>query len=140
MNAKVTPTPARPLPSLQGYSGEFYGWCGKQELRFQRCGACETFRHPPRPLCPNCQSSNAQWVPVSGKGKVHTWTTVRQALHPGLAADVPYAGVIVELDEGMRIASWVTDIAPEKLQAGLRVQVWFDAISDGFALPKFRVL
>lgn len=136
MNTKAPP--ARPLPSLDGYAGEFYGWCRKHELRFQRCTDCQSFRHPPRPLCPNCHSFNAGWGRVSGNGKVHTWTTVRHALHPGLAGEVPYTSVIVELDEGMRMTSWITDIVPDKLQAGMPVRVWFDDVSGEVTLPKFR--
>jgi uncharacterized protein len=126
------------LPLLRGYTKEFYAWCSKGELRFQRCGKCGAWRHPPRPMCGTCHSLECAWAPTAGRGKVYSWTTVHQALDPAFASDVPYAAVIVELDEGPRLASWVTGISPAELRIGMPLEVWFDAIAEGIALPKFR--
>jgi uncharacterized OB-fold protein len=46
--------------------------------------------------------------------------------------------VVVELDEGPRLATWVTAIAPEDLQIGMAVELWFDDVSDEVTLPKFK--
>ena len=48
--SETTTPPPRPLPALQGLTGEFYAWCRQGELRFQRCDACETWRHVPREI------------------------------------------------------------------------------------------
>jgi uncharacterized protein len=128
----------RRLPLLQGYTEEFYQWCHSRELRFQRCISCRVWRHPPRPMCSNCRSLDWEWAPVKGRGTVYCWTTVYQPLDPAFANQVPYAAVIVELEEGPRLATWVTDIAPEKLRAGMRVELWFDDIKNEVTLPKFK--
>ena len=39
---------ARPLPLMEGLTKQFYEWCSRGELRFQRCSGCGTFRHVPR--------------------------------------------------------------------------------------------
>jgi uncharacterized OB-fold protein len=57
---------------------------------------------------------------------------------PAFADKVPYVAAIVALDEGPRMATWITDIAPEKLREGMRVQVWFDAVTPEVTLAKFR--
>jgi len=62
---------------------------------------------------------------------------VYQALDPAFANEVPYAAVVVELDEGPRLATWVTGIGPDELRVGLPVEVWFDDVSDEVTLPKF---
>lgn len=131
-------TPIVRLPVLRGYTKEFYDWCHQRELRFQRCQSCGTWRHPPRPMCGSCHSLQWEWAPTGGKGKVHCWTVVYQALDPAFAQDVPYAAVVVELDEGPRLATWVTGIAPDELRVGMPVEVWFDDISDEVTLPKFK--
>ena len=41
-------------PNPEGLHAEFYGFCARGELRFQRCKGCGTWRHPPRILCPRC--------------------------------------------------------------------------------------
>jgi uncharacterized OB-fold protein len=63
---------------------------------------------------------------------------VYQALDPAFAAAVPYAAVVVELEEGPRLATWVTGIAPDELRVGMPVELWFDDISDEVTLPKFK--
>lgn len=129
---------SRRLPLLQGYTKEFYAWCNKRELRFQRCQVCSVWRHPPRPMCGNCHSTRWEWAPTKGIGKVYCWTVVHQPLDPAFASEVPYAAAIVELDEGPRLATWVTGLPADQLRVGMPVEVWFDALDDQAALPKFR--
>lgn len=131
-------TPLVRLPVLGGYTKEFYDWCQQRELRFQCCQQCGTWRHPPRPMCTSCHSLEWEWAPTKGTGTVYCWTTVYQALDPAFAEDVPYAAVVVELDEGPRLTTWVTGIVPDELQVGMPVEVWFDTVSDDVTLPKFR--
>ncbi|HJU09607.1 MAG TPA: Zn-ribbon domain-containing OB-fold protein [Candidatus Binataceae bacterium] len=126
------------LPVLQGYTGEFYEWCGKHELRFQRCQKCGVWRHPPRPMCSSCHSLQWEWAPVKGHGAVYCWTVIHQPLDPVFADDVPYAAVIVELEEGPRLATWVTGVPPDQLRVGMTVELWFDQISNEVTLPKFK--
>ncbi len=121
-----SPTPIVRLPVLQGYTKEFYDWCHQRELRFQRCRSCGAWRHPP------------EWALTKGKGKVYCWTTVYQALDPAFAEAVPYAAVVVELDEGPRLATWVTGIPPDELRVGMSVELWFEDITDEVTLPKFK--
>lgn len=125
----------RPLPRPDGPASEFYGWTAQGELRFQRCGDCRRWRHLPRPLCPYCQSPNWAWEPSSGRGEVYTWTTTYRSLHPAFT-QVPYAQVIVELEEGVRMLSWVPDVDPDDLRVGMPVTVDFLTV-DGVALPVF---
>src|SRR4029077_6994921 len=90
----------KPLPIMQGLTEEFFDWCAKGELRFQRCSSCGTWRHMPWPMCAVCNSFEWEWVRSSGKGKVYTWNIIYQAFNPAFRGDVPYAAVIVELEEG----------------------------------------
>jgi len=91
-------------------------------------------------MCSSCRSMQAEWAAVQGRGKVYCWTTVYQPLDPAFADDVPYAAVIVELDEGPRLATWVTGIEPEQLRVGMPVNVWFDDVNGEVTLPKFKPL
>jgi len=126
------------LPRGEGYHGAFYQFCKQHELRFQRCTACRAWRHMPRECCPVCGSFAWSWERSSGKGTVFSWTVVQRALHPAFAADVPYAVVIVELEEGVRLVSQVVDVPPEELRLGLPVEVVFDDVTPEVTLPKFR--
>ena len=46
-----------------------------------------------------------------------------RALHPGFAEDVPYAAVIADLDEGVRITALAEGIDIADLRLGLGAQV-----------------
>ena len=128
----------RPLPKMRGFAGEFYNYCKKHELRFQRCTGCQTWRHVPRDMCAKCSSFDWEWAQSSGKGKLFSWTTAMQPMLPQFADLIPYSPVIIEMEEGVRMLSWLTDVAPEELKLDLPVEVVFDDVTPEVTLPKFK--
>ncbi len=128
----------KPVPDPEGLNAEFYQHCARGELRFQRCSECNAWRHLPRFMCAQCGSVRWTWAPASGRGKIFTWTVTHQAMHPAFAGDVPYAVVVVELEEGVRMVSALRGVSPADLQLGLPVRVEFEPVSEGVALPVFR--
>jgi uncharacterized OB-fold protein len=139
MSTSTPPSPyGAPLPVLEGLTKEFYAWCGRGELRFQRCGDCGSWRHVPRELCAACGSWRWEWARSSGRGTVYTWTVVARAMHPAFEHDVPYAAVIVELEEGVRILTRVVERAPDELVVGMPVEAVFEDVGPGVSLPRFR--
>ena len=128
----------KPLPVLEGLTGEFYAWCRQGELRFQRCTDCGSFRHVPRELCAQCNSFAWEWARSSGRGTVYTWTVVQRALHPAFVNDTPLAPVVVEMEEGVRLLGNMVDCAPRELVIGLPVVVEFEAVTPEVSLPRFR--
>lgn len=131
----TAPAAGRPLPRREGLAGEFYDWLGRGELRFQRCTACRAWRHLPRPICPSCHGADWVWERSTGRGRVFSWTVTHRALHPYFAA-LPYAQVLVEMDEGPRVLSWVVDVEPGDLAFDLPVEVAFSEV-EGVTLPVF---
>ena len=128
----------KPLPEITPESRGFWEGCKRHELLIQRCRECGTFRHYPRLMCPNCGSWDTEWFRVSGKGRVYTWTLAVQPFHPGFAEDVPYAAVVVELDEGVRMVANIIDTNPEDLYIGMPLEVVFDDVTEEVTLPRFR--
>ncbi len=128
----------KPLPELDGLTAEFYGWCKKGELRFQRCLSCNGWRHVPREMCPECASTDWEWQRSSGKGKIFTWTVAERPMHPGFADAAPYAPVVVELEEGVRVLTEMTDCMPSDLVIDMPVEVTFEAVTPEVTLPKFK--
>lgn len=128
----------KPLPKASEESAEFWKGCKRHELLIQRCRQCGTYRHYPRPMCPECNSMDVEWVKVSGKGKVYTWATAHRAFHEGLANEIPYAVVIIQLEEGVRLTSNIVDCKLEDLYIGMPVEVIFDDVTGEVTLPKFK--
>jgi len=59
-------------------------------------------------------------------------------MHPDFAEEVPYAPAIIEMEEGVRLVSWVVDCPPEEIRTGMPVEVLFEAVTPEVTLPKFR--
>ncbi len=123
---------------MDGMTREFYGFCAAGELRFQRCRACQAWRHVPREMCADCGSFEWDWQRSSGRGKVFTWTVVERPLHPAFKDVVPYAPVVVEMEEGVRLLTHILDCPPEELEMDMPVEVAFQALTDEVTLPKFK--
>jgi uncharacterized OB-fold protein len=132
------PAALLPLPPKLGFAGEFYDFLRKRELRFQRCADCGTWRHLPRDLCAKCSSPRWEWAKSSGRGKLFSWTTVAQPALPQFAAYVPYTAVIVEMDEGVRLVSWLTGVAPQDVALGMPLEVVFEDVTPDVTLHRFR--
>jgi uncharacterized OB-fold protein len=135
---------------------EWHGYfraAGEGRLAVRRCDECGRLRYPPGAGCPWCASLAWTWVPVSGRGTVYSYAIVVQAIQPGFRDWAPYPLVVVELDEqrgeptpddGVRlVANLVTpDWAPEaeaRVAIGARVEVCFQPVGPGVALPQFRL-
>lgn len=128
----------KPLPHPSNLTRPFWEAAKRHELQIQRCQSCGHFIFYPRPLCPNCLSTDLAWTPVSGRGTLYSFTVVRQAASKRFAADVPYIFAVVELAEGPRMATNLVDCPIGEARVGIPVEVVFDDVTDEFALVKFR--
>ncbi len=107
-------------------------------MALQCCRACGRFRFPPRPLCPFCHSTEADWRPVTGRGRVFVSLVMYRPPSPAWEADVPYNVSQIELEEGIRMWSNVVDCDPEVVEIGDAVSIVYEDVTDGVTLPKFR--
>jgi uncharacterized OB-fold protein len=124
-------------PHASDVSQPFWDGCARGELLFQRCGDCGQATHTPAHLCAHCASQRLTWERSAGTGTIYSWTVVWRPQSPAFA--VPYAPVIVDVDEGWQILSNVIGCEHDAVAVGLRVAVEFHATESGFSLPYFRV-
>lgn len=134
---------SRPFPVPDALSEGYWQAAARHELAIARCSRCSTFAHPPGAVCCACGSIEPgfEWVTVSGRGRIRSWTVVRQALLPGFADLVPYVTVDVELEEqeDLRINGRLLDGMGASLKPDARVTVCFENIAPGVAVPAFRL-
>lgn len=129
---------SKPVPSVTPQMAPFFEGARQGQLMVQRCGECGMMRFPAQELCANCLSSRAGWVEVSGRGEVYSFNVMHQVYHPGFAAEVPYAVVVVKLEEGPKLVSNLVGVKPHEIKCGMPVDVVFEKLNDQVTLPKFR--
>jgi len=138
--AAVGAQPAKPS-RLKPPMGHDNGWwwtevAQKNHLPIQRCQACNKLRHPPRPMCDACGSLIWDSIAASGRGTLHSFTTVHYPQFPGY--EYPIVAALVDLEEGERILSNLVGCDPSALRIGMRVECFIHTDEDGFKLPLFR--
>ena len=114
----------------------------EHRLLINRCTACGTWHHPPRPVCPSCWSTEVVPTEVAGSGTIYLMLLLYQG-PPADGVDYgtrPYPVVTVELDEqpGLRFTSTVIGAPNDAIAIGQRVALdWIDRASA--PLPVFRL-
>jgi len=125
---------AFPLPEPNRYTQPFWDACQRGVLEVPACLDCGQLFLPGGPVCPSCWSADITTKPVSGDGKIFTFTVYRHSYHPALK--IPYVVALVELTEGPRLISNIVDCAPEDVDIGMAVRVKFEREGE-FVLPRF---
>ena len=131
----------RPIPVPNELSKPFWAAAREHVLAMQRCQSCGHFQHPPYPTCVNCMSVDLKFEPVEGKGAIYAYTIMYHTGDKRFASAVPYASIIVELDQapGALMAGNLLDAPYTDAKVGRRVEVTFEKLNDEITLPQFRL-
>jgi uncharacterized protein len=79
------------------------------------CDPCGRHHFPRLTTCPYCSAEAVTEALLSANGSLWGWTAVTTA-PPGYRGDVPFGFGIVELPEGLRVITRLTEPAPDRLQ------------------------
>jgi len=127
---------ARLAPAITPDTEFFWNGLRENNLLIQRCGGCGQLRHPPRPMCPNCRSLDWETIESSGRGTVYSYVMPHEPKFPFF--DYPYVVALVELEEGVRLVSNLTDIDPADVTPGMPVEVYYRTFDNDLVLHQFR--
>lgn len=116
---------------------QFYKFLEQQKLMAGKCLKCGKIHLPPRPLCDSCYGQDFEWVEISGKGKLLTYTVIHVA-PPQFQALAPYVVGIVQLENGLKIPGMVSGVPQEQLKVGLELTMDFAACAVGQAWPQWQ--
>ncbi len=133
---EAAPRPRRPRPALTQDNRFFFDGAKEHKLLIQRCTACGTLRHPPRPACAKCRSFEWDSLEASGRGTIYSFVVNHYPQVP--AFDYPLVVALIELEEGTRLVANVADITPDTVAIGMPVTATFVAFDDDLTLPVFR--
>ncbi len=136
MSTTDTNKPKRWQPVLN-YDNRFF-WEGLQagELLIQRCSDCKTLRHPPGPMCSQCHSLQWETQQAAGTGEVYSFTVLHQPAIPPF--EYPNPVVLIALDEGTRLVTQLSGVAPADISIGMRVELEITEVEAGLSLPLFK--
>jgi uncharacterized OB-fold protein len=81
-----------------------------------------------------------EWVTVSGRALLYTYTVVRHAPVPALAGTVPYVLAVVRLPDAgnVKLITNVVDCDAADLSIDQELEVVWHTRSDGVTIPRFR--
>jgi uncharacterized OB-fold protein len=98
-------------------------------------------------VCASCQGSSFDAFESAGLGRVESVAVVHHPVHPALADRVPYAIVLVSVDDvpGVLVTGNVVGTAPEAVGIGERVRVVFEEATDPsneqvFLIPQWEIV
>ena len=135
-------TDGRPLPRPIQVTQPYFDALREGRLQLQRCPRDGVFFYP-RSHCPDCWQTDWEWIPLSGRGEVHSFTVDRIGHDPALRQDAPFVIALVTLEEGARVVANVVDCEPEQVAVGMSVEATYTSYSpaDGgepVALLRFK--
>ncbi len=128
----------KPMPAPDADSATFWRGMRDGELLLQHCGDCGNVQYYQQAICRKCGGENLAHRGASGRGKVHSFSVVHRAPGPAFKADVPYAVLLVELEEGPRIISTYTGGKPNDVVFDMEVMLVCEKVNDEITLPRFR--
>ena len=128
------------LPTVNSIDRGFWEAAARGELRLQKCRSCDLHQFFPRAVCTGCLGSDLEWVPVSGRGKVHTFSLCRVPRNRAFMDEVPIHVAEVELEEGVRMVTRIVGDNRDQVTLGAPVTVAFmDTEDPEIKLPVFKL-
>ena len=123
---------------VENHDSKHY-WQGLRDgkLLIQQCSDCQTFRHPPQPMCEACQSLKWQSVESARTGTIYSYTSIHYPEIPPF--DYPNSIVLVDMDEGVRIAAQLSGTRHDEIPIGARVIASIEEVQEGLSLPIFSI-
>jgi uncharacterized OB-fold protein len=127
-----------PRPLNPEWTKPFWEAAKRHELVMPRCKTCDQLFFYPRSECPRCLSDHVEWMKVSGRGHLHTYTVVYQPANAAFHDDTPYIYAVVQLNEGPRMVSNVVQCEIEAVRVDMPLEAVFDDVTPEWTLVKFK--
>ena len=87
-----------------------------------RCRACARIQFPSSETCPYCGHTACDTIEVGPSASLFLFTAIRTA-PPGYRGALPYGFGVVELPEGLRVITRLTEADPGSLHPGIAMQL-----------------
>ena len=103
----------------------------REKFACPACGADANWNPTKQALiCPFCGSDRTEWKPLSGRGTVYAFSTLRRTAQP-------YTVAYVKLEEGPTMLTNLVEIDDNDMRIGMPVRVAFRRTDEGRDAPIF---
>ncbi len=102
-----------------------------------RCQSCQRPHFPRAGTCPYCGHDAIDRIELSDRGTLWAWTAVT-APPPGYTGDVPYGFGVVELPEGLRVITRLTEADVDALEFGQPMRLTLVPLRDDVVTYAFE--
>ena len=107
-------------PRVTAFTQRFWDSVAQGRLETTVCEDCGKLSFPPKTFCPHCWSTRIRWTGLSGRGRLYAQTMIHAA--PAIFRDeAPYRVGIVDLQEGLRIATRLLSDEAPKLDTSVEI-------------------
>lgn len=126
----------RPRKVINGDNAFFWEAVDERRFVIQQCSDCGVLRHPPRPMCGKCRSTEWGTLEASGRGEVFSYVVHHHPPLPGVSP--PHLVATIALEEGTRFVAELVEVEPHEVSIGMPVELTWAVMDDDLTLPVFR--
>ena len=134
----TSPPYMKPLPEPTDVSRPFWEAAKRHQLLIQRSKQTGKYVFYPRAVSPFAPGDSLEWVEVSGRASVYSYTVARRATAPQWSGDEPYVIAIVELEEGPHMTANILGCPPGDVRIGMPLMASFEDVTPEVTLVQFR--
>ena len=116
---------------------DFVGYLEKGKVMYTRCKDCGLVFFPPRADCYQCLTSNMEWLEVSGKGRLISYSKLEYA-PVGFGDDLPYAIALLEYGDYKVFGRIDNNIPEEDIKVGMEMETRVNTLPNGQLNYVFR--
>jgi uncharacterized OB-fold protein len=117
-------------------TGPFWAASRERRLLLQYCQQSGRYQAYPRPGSVFTGRRQLGWRQAVGRGRLVTWTIDR--VSPPAPGAAPRVHALVDLEEGVRLLTWLEACEPAALRAGMPLKLHWVALADGLNWPAFE--
>ena len=95
-----------------------------------KCRVCGNVFFPPRMDCYGCLSSDVEWFPVSGTGKLVTYSKLQYG-PVGFEGDIPYSIALLDYGTYKVFGRLAGDVPEEEVKVGMEMKAEINRLPNG---------
>lgn len=107
-------------------------YINNKKLMGSKCKKCGAVDVPPRKLCIKCNSTDIDWIEMSGNGKIAAFSCISVGttfmVEKGYSMKKPYCFSVIKLDEGPMVSGQllgVDETKPDTIKIETPVKIKF---------------